>query len=106
MVPVLETRLGLICQVPFAQARDLAMQSSPMLAALFNGMPVEKETVAPKRKANQDPVTEKDRMAMKRLHFPGFPYDFQRIFTFRHCFFWVATLGGFLKIGLPPNHPF
>lgn len=41
-------------EVPFAQARDLAMQSSPMLAALFNGMPVEKETVAPKRKANQD----------------------------------------------------
>lgn len=53
--------LGLICQVPFAEARELAMQSSPMLAALFNGMPVEKETVAPKRKANQDPVTEKDR---------------------------------------------
>ena len=28
-------------QVPFAQAREVAMQSSAVLAALFNGLPVE-----------------------------------------------------------------
>lgn len=43
-------------EVPFAEARQLAMQSSPMLAALFNGTPVEQFVApkAPKRKANQD----------------------------------------------------
>ena len=43
-----------ITQVPFAHARELAMQTSPVLTALFNGMPVEKQVVPPKRKANKD----------------------------------------------------
>ena len=42
-------------QVAFEQAREFAMRTSSVLAALFNGMPVEKVSQAPvKRKANKD----------------------------------------------------
>ncbi|CAJ1406886.1 unnamed protein product [Effrenium voratum] len=49
-----EPKNGSERQLPFGQVRELAIQSSPVLAALFDGIAVAPVPVKQKRKANED----------------------------------------------------